>query len=171
MDFLPALEVIKAEPDEAVHDFFLVPKHCNVCDDNDDVFRDYNWRKSNCMAEIAYIINEMSKKHRKCYKIIKYFLSTVGIDNINCYYVKTVALNHSRECSDSSEGCAECVLKILTDLKQAYETKTLTSFHESGVNIFHWSLEYLDTTTIKFMQKVIERLCSATDIVQLLKLG
>ena len=175
VDFLPALEVRK--PDEATHDFFLVPKDCNGCGYDED-----NWRKSNCMAEIAYIVKEMSEKHRKCYKIIKYFLSTVVIEvispNINWYYVKTVTLNHSRECSDSSEDCAECVLKILTDLKHVYETKTLTSFHESGVNIFRRDLGYLDPTTIiskvnkttiNFIQKAIKRLCSATDIVQLLK--
>ena len=170
VDFLPALEVHKAKPDAATHDFFLVPKHCNICYYDDyDPFNETNWRKSNCMAEIAYIVNEMSEKHRKCYKIIKYFLSTVGFSYINWYWVKTVTLNHSRECSDSSEGCAECVLKILTDLKHAYETKTLTSFHESDVNIFRCETDY-DLLIIEDMQKAIERLCSATDIVQLLKL-
>ena len=172
VDFLPALEVHKAKPDEAVHDFFLVPKHCNICG-----YDENKWRKSNCMSEIAYIVNEMSEKHRKCYKIIKYFLSQclstvviIGIifRNINWYYVKTVTLNHSRECSDSSEGCAKCVLKILTDLKHAYETKTLTSFHGPGVNIFRCDTDF-DTTTIEGIQKAIESLCLATDIVQSLK--
>ena len=168
VDFLPALEILKAKPDEAVHDSFLVPKRCNVCGYGDG-YDEGNWRKSNCMAEIAYIVNEMSEKHRKCYKIIKYFLSTVGISrSIKWYYVKNVALNHSRECSDSSEGCAEWVLKILTDLKQAYETKTVTSFHEPGVNIIRAG-RYLDSDAIKYIKKAIERLCSATDMVQLLK--
>ena len=168
VDFLPALEVHKAKPDEAVHDFFLVPKRCNVCDDDSE--NDDKWRKSNCMSEIAYIVNEMSEKHRKCYKIIKYFLSpVVKTPNINGYHVKTVNLNHSRECSDSSEGCAECVLKILTDLKQAYETETLTSFHEPGVNIFFLRILRMFDDTIEVIQKAIEKLCSATDIVQLLK--
>ena len=166
VDFLPALEVLKAKPDEAKHDFFLVPKHCNVCGRYN--IKEDKWRKSNCMAEIAYLVNEMSEKHRKCYKIIKYFLSTVGIRHSNGYYVKTVTLNHSRECSDSSEGCAECVLKILTDLKQAYETETLTSFHEPGVSIFSFRTG-CDPLTIKDLQKAIERLSSAPDIVQLLK--
>ena len=163
VDFLPALEVLKAKPDEAVHDFFLVPKHCNVCDPYDQ----HKWRKSNCMAEIAYIVNEMSEKHRKCYKIIKYFLSTVEFSYINGYHVKTVTLNHSRECSDSSEGCAECLLGILTDLKRAYGTGTLTLFHEPGVNLF--GSPDSDPYASKYIQKLIERLCSATDIVQLLK--
>ena len=167
VDFLPALEVLKANPDTAVHDFFLVSKHCSVYDDYKDMVND-RWRKSNCMSEIAYIVNEMSVKHRKCYKIIKYFLSTVEFDYINWYHVKTVTLNHSRECSDSSEGCAECVLGILTDLKQAYETGTLTSFHGSGVNIFS-RRSHIDALTIDGTQEAIERLCSATDIIQLLK--
>ena len=166
VDFLPALEVRKDKPDEAVHDFFLVPKRCNVCGYGGAE----KWRKSNCMAEIAYIVNEMSEKHRKCYKIIKYFISTVDVSRyINCYYVKTVALNHSRECSDSSEGCAECVLGILTDLQHVYETETLTSFYESGVNIFRRRTSPYPVT-INEIQKAIRRLCSATDIVQLLKL-
>ena len=69
VDFLPALEVLKAIPGKYAHDFFLVPKECKLCGDNDQ------WRKSRCIAEMAYIVNEMAKKHRKCYKIIKYFLS------------------------------------------------------------------------------------------------
>ena len=163
VDFLPALEVLKGKPDEATrdHDFFLVPKHCNVCE------RGENWRKSYCMAEIAHINNDMSEKHRKCYKIMKYCISTIidrnAID-INWYHVKTVALNHSRECSDSSEGCAKCVLKMLRELKHAYETRTLNSFHESGVNIlgpYHQS-SYTDTSA-KILQRFIERLCSVKD--------
>ena len=53
VDFLPALEVLKAKPDEAVHDFFLVPKRCNACDPSFE----YYWRKSNCIAEIVYIVD------------------------------------------------------------------------------------------------------------------
>ena len=164
VDFLPALEIPKAKPDEPTHDFFLVPKNCNACGYDEDKLR-----KSNSMSEIAYIVNEMSEKHRKCYKIIKYFLSTVDISYINCYYVKTVTLNHSRECSDSSEGCAECILKILTDLKHVYETETLTSFHQLGVNIYRHT-NFSRKVYINEIQKAIGKLCSATDIVQLLKL-
>ena len=168
VDFLPVLEVLKAKPDEATHDYFLVPKHCNVC----EYGKKDKWRKSNCMVESDYIVNDMTyEKHRKCYKIIKKYLFSIFEDkifiHINWYYVKTVTLNHSRECSDSSEGCADCVLKILTELKRAYETKTLTSFHESDVNKFGSGL-YFQPETIKCIQKAIERLCSATDIIQLL---
>ena len=82
--------------------------------------------------------------------------------------MKTVTLNHSRECSDSSESCAECVLKMFINLKHAYETGTLTSFYEPRVNIFR-RRTILDLYTIEYMQKAIERFCSATDIVQLLR--
>lgn len=133
VDFLPALEVLKAKAGKATceNDFFLVPKPCIVCGNNE------HWRKSNCFAEIDHILNEMSEKHRKCYKILKFFFSTV-IDkfHINCYYIKTVSLNHSRTCSDSSDACAECVDKMLTELGHAYETKTLNSFSDFGFNIF-----------------------------------
>ena len=160
VDFLPALEVFKNQSGEAGHDFFLVPKHCNVCDRKD------HWRKSNCLTEIAYVCNEMSEKHRKCYKIMKYCLSVIIDKNdidINGYHVKTVALNHSRECSDSSEGCAECVLKMLHELKHAYKKRTLPSFHESSVDILgpYCQSSYTDAC-VRFLQQFIERLCSVT---------
>ena len=155
-NFLPALEIPKTKlgEDAREHNFFLVPKHCKRRHAGE------HWRKSNCMAEIAYIVNIMSEKHKKCYKIIKYVISRLIDDYsntcINWYYVKTVALNHSRECSDSSEGCAECVLKILAELNNAYGVKTLNSFHDSDVNMFDRSgadLEYM-------FQIIITRLCS-----------
>ena len=156
VDFLPALEVLKTSPDENAaceHDFFIVPKRCNVCN------RIKHWRKSKCMAEITFIVNEMSEKHRKCYQIIKYVLARF-IDRayIEWYYVKTVVLNHSRKCSDSSEGLTECVLKIITELKHVYETKTLKLFHDSGVGIFNANH---DSEWI--FQRIIERLCSVTN--------
>lgn len=135
VDFLPALEVPAATTDAAGFKLF-VSKHCDVCGN------DKRWRISNCKADIAYIVNEMSEKHRQCYKIIKYLLSRFIDENshslaflLNWYYVKTVALNHSRECSDLSEGCAECVLKMLTELKHGCETEMISSFHEPDVNI------------------------------------
>ena len=156
VDFLPAVEVLKSGTDTAAreHDFFLVPKHCNVC-----VILGYRdtWRKSNCLAEIAHIVNEMSEKHRNCYKVIKYFLP-IMYKRINGYHVKTVVLNHSRQCSDSSEGCAECVLKILTELNHAYEFGRLNSFHDSNVNLYRILTDYecvIDAT--------IEILCSVKD--------
>ena len=161
VDFLPAIEVLKAKPDKDVHkhDFFLVPKYCNGCG------RGGTWRKSDCMTEIEYIVKEMSEKHRKCYKIIKYCLSTIISGSrigINWYYVKTVALNHSRECSDTSEDCAECVLKMLIELKHVYETKTLYQFHEPGVNAVRSPYE---TEINRILQCFIEILCSVTKTI------
>ena len=48
---------------ESMHDYFIVPKHCNVsrmCD---------GWRKSWCTAEMRELIEHMSENHRKCYQI------------------------------------------------------------------------------------------------------
>ena len=134
VDFLPALELNKAwlNGKGNEHDCFIVPKHCVIhgrkhCDE---------WRKSNCLAEIKYVINEMSEEHRKCYKIMKYFLSFADKYHtfINWYHVKTTALNHSSQCVAPSKSCSECVLKMLAELDQSYETKTLNTFG-LGLNI------------------------------------
>ena len=162
VDFLPALQVLKNKSDEAAceHDFFLVPKRCNSRDNVE------HWRKSNCRAEIAYIVNEMSEKHRKCYTIVKYLLSrqieyTIG--DINTYILKTTALKHSRGCSDSSKACAECVLHMLTELKHAYKKPTI--FIGSGVKFFNRMGKNITPSYSKFsveqiIQELIQRLCS-----------
>ena len=127
VDFLPALELFKPKPggDEYVHDCFIVPKRCGVCDRHS--YKTEQWRKSSCMAEIAHVVNEMSEKHRKCYQLVKYFASFIdkGSHPIRWYHVKTITLNHSRECSGSSDS----VLKLLVELRHAYRTRTLKSFH------------------------------------------
>ena len=157
VDFLPALEIFKAKTGKVAHDFFLVPKRCNICRGSE------TWRKSNCVAETLHIEKKMSEKHKKCYKFIKYYLSLTSIadrlkiKNINWYNVKIAALNHSRQCSDSSDACAECVLNILTELKHAYATKTLTSFHDPNVNMF---VQPNLNIGGRIFQKAIERLCS-----------
>ena len=130
VDFLPAFELCKPKPVGEV-DSFIVPKSCGRC------WKGGQWRKSNCFGEIAFIVNEMSEKHKRCYKLIKYFFPIVDrYPRMKWYNVKTVGLNHSRQCSDSSGGVAECVLKILIELKYAYETKSLDSFC-LGVDIFN----------------------------------
>ena len=158
MDFLPAIEIFKADSYDGApeHDFFLLPKRCNGgC-------RAEQWRKSNCLAEIAYIVHVMSEKHKKCYKIIKYFLSRdVFSMTIDWYHVKTAALNHSRECSDASEDCAVCVLKMLTELKHSYDIKTLNSFHYPDVNIFNES--YAIPSARKF-ELTIKLFCTVKNI-------
>ena len=164
VDFLPALELSRTKTSDLAceHEVFLVPKICKVCYGTGQ-WRE-QWRMSHCVAEIAYFVNKMSKKHRKCYKIIKYCLSRfIDADDIDIswYSIKTAALNHSRDCSDISEGCAECEIKLLNELKRACETETLNSFYSSSVNIF-------DPPFTKhceaILQKVIERLCSVTNV-------
>ena len=163
VDFLPALELSRtklSDMNTSEHDVFLVPKVCKVCYGKGQ-WRE-QWRMSHCLAEISYIINKMSEKHTKCYKLIKYVLSRFideDVIDLNWYNVKTAALNHSRDCPDISEGCAECVIKLLNELKRAYETKTLNSFHCSSVNIFDPPFtKHCET----ILQNVIERLCSVT---------
>ena len=174
VDFLPALEVLKTDPGKAecVHDVFLVPKDCKVCDRNE------TWRKSNCMSETAYIVNEMSVKHRKCYKLIKYYLSIFvpsyfdmsyansmnsPVHRINGYVLKTAILNHSRDCLDSSEAGVDCVVKILTELKDAFEAETLRSFHNSSVNVYPKRDKGSINEDKRFLQNVMERLYSITN--------
>ena len=185
VDFLPALEILKARQGKAAreHDFFLVPKDCKVC-------KGSNWRKSNCMAETAYIVNEMSEKHRKSYKIIKYYHATFirpvaglgairrrkalfeqsftkllkeNVTSIDGYHVKTAILKHSRDCSDSSEDYANCVLKVFTDREHAYRTKVLHSFHDSGVNVFASTYIEFISDCGWLLQQINERLCSVTN--------
>ena len=64
---------------------------------------------------------------------------------------------------------AKCVVKILNNLKHAYETRALTSFHESGMNTIR-RRTIVDADTIKnIIQNSFKRLCSATDIEQSLR--
>ena len=143
VDFLPALESLKPTPSGAggEHDYFIVPKHCNVGyhaaaadnDDDDDDDFPYRWRKSWCMAEIHALTSEMSDKHRRCYQIMK-FLFHVYFIVISNYHVKTVLLRHHTTCSDTTDECVDCVLGMLRDLLQAYETEELLSY-KSNLNL------------------------------------
>ena len=163
VDFLPALEIIKSETneDEQGHDCFVVPKRCILHGHR----RINDWRKSNCVAEIGYIINKMSERHRKCYKILKYFLAFADKYHtfINWYHVKTTALNHSVECEISSEadGCAVCVLKILAELDNAYVTKTFKAF-ALGVNLIETESKRYKKPQ-KVFKEYIEQFLSVAD--------
>ena len=121
VDLLPAIELLSSKQNKRskqVHDYFL-------CGGEEE------WRKSSCKPEIAHIAKRMSKTHKKCFKIMKYILSVVDKHSrfINWYHVKTVVMNHSRNWRDPSKTCAECVMKMLTELRDVYETKQLQSFH------------------------------------------
>lgn len=160
VDFLPALEVFKRTPGGDKHECFIVPKSCGVCD------RWESWRKSRCIAEIAIVVNKMSAEHKKCYKIIKYILSRVDDPHhpvISWYLVKTIALNHSKTCSDLSDDYAECVLEMLQDLLHAFEKKALES-DNLGIDIFGKLMrprQYKGNKII--LQKCIKGLYSVTD--------
>ena len=98
------------------HECFIVPKSCCVCGNT------YPWRKSSSRSEIAYIVNEMSEKHRRCYMVLKYLLSFADrhLNDVNSYHIKTIAMHHSKKCSVASRSCAECVLEMLNDLLAAF---------------------------------------------------
>ena len=129
IDFLPALESLKPTSPGAgdEHDFFIVPKRCNVCYDDD-----YRWRKSWCMAEIQSITTDMSYKHRRCYQIMKYL--SENFFSLPNYHIKTVVLRHHTTCSDTTDDCVDCVMGMFRDLLRAYKTKKLLSY-QSNLNI------------------------------------
>ena len=184
VDFLPALELFKARQGKAIreHDCFLVPKECKVC-------KGSNWRKSNYMAEKAYIVEVMSDKHKNCCKVIKYFLENFepqytsleavrrrtrlaqksltalideNVTHISSYHVKVSILNHSLDCTDTTDDYAECILKVLADLEDAYKTKTLPSFHNVDMNIFPRTYPEFINLCRLILKQAIERLRSVT---------
>ena len=167
VDFLPALESFKPTPSGAgdEHDFFLVPKSCNVCggvdyDDYDEY--GYRWRKSWCMAEINAFTTKMSYKHKRCYQIIKYFLEMFPF--LSNYDIKTVVLNHHTTCADTTDDCVDCVIGMLRKLLQAYKTKELLSY-QSNLNIIHGYIDYFYEIDKDNCELLIHKLCSvsATD--------
>ena len=113
-DFLPALESRKpnASGDGDEHDFFIVPKSCNVC-------TGVGWRKSWCRSELRAFNTEMSNKHRMCYQIMKY-LSKRACSLRSDYHLKTAVLRHHTTCSDTAADAVDCVFAICHDLIQAY---------------------------------------------------
>lgn len=143
--------------DSPEHECFIVPKRCCICDST------YEWRKSSSRSEIAYIVNEMSETHRKCYMIIKCIVTFADryFNHINSYHIKNIAMNHSKRCSAASASCAECVLKMFNELLTAYQKETLKSFN-LGVNIFD-KLRGDKADSIAIIKKCIEALNSASE--------
>ena len=135
VDFLPAPESLKpASPgagDE--HDYFIVPKRCNVC--LAETFID-RWRQSWCMAEIQAITHAMSDKQRRCYQIMKYLSEARRFNTLPNYYIKTVVLRHHTTCSDVTDDTVDCVMEMFRDVQQAYKTKELLSY-QSNLNILN----------------------------------
>ena len=116
VDFLPALE-LPMRVSEYKH--LCVPKQCIMCDDQLS-----GWRKSSSLYEINYITSDMTKTHLNCYKVLKYLVSKcVSLDpyyKICKYYLKLVAIHHSRTCPGSSAGIAECVSQMVLELARAF---------------------------------------------------
>ena len=139
IDFLPALESLKPTSPglEDEHDYFIVPKHCNVCYDEKPFrsFRD-RWRKSWCMAEIQAITHEMSDKHRRCYQIMKYLIEVRVLNTFPNYAIKTVVLRHHATCSDTTDDCVDCVIGMFQYLGHACRTCKLLSY-QSNLNILN----------------------------------
>lgn len=155
VDFLPTLELFRRNlfGEAGVHECFIVPKRCCVCDST------YEWRKSKSQSEITYIVNEMSEKHKKCYKILKYLLSSA--DSINSYHVKTIAMTHNKNCSVSSDSSAECVLNMLSELLSAYQKETLKSF-SIDANIFDRN-KTDKKDGIASIEKCMKELCTVSE--------
>ena len=122
IDFLAALETLQEtqQGNQQTVDpkCFIVSKMCHVC------FKK-SWRISGCIEEIKAIKNELSTKHKKCYKILKYIFQTGLINN---YFMKTVVLHHHRTCTDASEDMVACVTTILQELADAYKRGHLQAY-------------------------------------------
>ena len=132
VDFLPALESLTPSSSGAgdEHDYFLVPKGCNVCSGY-DADCEYRWRKSWCMAEINAFTEDMYDKHKRCYQIMKY---PSEISELSNNQIKTVVLQHNRKCSDTTDDCLDYVIGMFRNLQQANESKELLSY-QSNFNI------------------------------------
>ena len=161
---LPAMESMKTceTGNEDEHDFFIVPKDCNVCDyvyHVDEQWNDYTpnkWRKSWCVAEMK-AFTQMSERHRKCYEVMKYL--SVGDTELPNYHIKTVLLNHHTTCSDTTENFVDCIIRICWDLIHAYETRKLMSFY-SNLNILK-GVSFQETHDLKkSCKRLIDILCS-----------
>ena len=127
------------------------------------------------MLELHHISDVMTTKHRKCYIAIKYILQLTGSDfpakciiidiikRINHYHVKTVALNHSAVCTDSSKDCVACILEMLNDLRNAYTNEYLKSF-KSQTNLLAPNVRNKEQTSQMeaYYSEVIDRLFSVS---------
>ena len=159
VDFLPALESLTPTPsgpgDE--HDFFIVPKSCNLCDLG---YSGYNWRKSWCMAEIHTFTSKISDTHSRCYQIMKYLSEARGLDALPNYHIKTVVLRHHITCSNTTDGTVECVMGMFRDLLRAYKTKKLLSY-QSNLNIL--DNDGYNKYFANNYERYITKLCSVSD--------
>ena len=120
VDFIPALRIFRKTENvcDLEHNYLIVAKRCNLCNKN--------WRVSDSLQEVDFVLNNMSDKHKMCFKVLK-FITEHKL--LTTYYLKLVAIHHSSNCSDSSKDCVNCVTDILDDLLQAFKDNVLMSFH------------------------------------------
>ena len=176
IDFLPALEVFQSKQQSAdvaacsssglvlnptssedEHYCFLVPKRCVVC-------RTYiKWRRSGCRAEIDTIVNKMSDKHRKCYQVLKHLTRFTSPPYcLNNYHLKVAILRHNSSCSDAGENCAECVFKVLDELRHAFKTRQLKSLHSQAYLLKHDGVIFFRFGKLSKLISTLKRaMCSA----------
>ena len=95
------------------------------------------------MAEIQAITHEMSDKHRRCYQIMKYLPDKFRPN----YHKKTVALRHHTTCSDTTDDCVDCVMKMFLDL-----------LYQSNLNI----IIELNLNKLYDCEQYINKLCSVS---------
>ena len=160
IDFLPALEFLRPSSPDAgeEHDFFVVPKTCNVC--GYSPYNIHKWRKSKCMTELHAFNKEMSYKHRKCYNIMKYLSEVRLSDKLPNYHLKTIVLQHDIACSDTTDNCVDCIMKMFYDLLLAYKTNKLLSY-KSNLNILGTNYRIHDEIAI--CGRDINALCSVSN--------
>ena len=117
IDFIPARK-ISGQQISGSNPRFLVPKRCFYC-------RCY-CRLSDCLSEIEFFLNSVTKKHKKTYLIIK-FISQFH-EWLDKYHIKVILVHHCKICTDTSEDYATCVLSMLRELVQSYENGVLMAF-------------------------------------------
>ena len=174
VDFLPALEsreetsTDEETSDEKGHEHghFAVPKQCNVCTfANRAHIKNYEspgkgWRKSWCKTELYEFVNNMSDKHKRCYQILKYLRDLAPGEHINKYHMKILILRHNKTCSNTTDECAECVVKLFQQLRKLYESKKLISPY-SNQNLLKRD-GYYDVQK-RFCEMRLDDLCSLSD--------
>lgn len=159
VDFIPAFQYIGNElsNDERGNKNIIVAKQCSIRYETD------GWRKSSCLAEINYMANYMSEKHRNCYKIMKYIIQETQLcSSSSHYHAKTILFNHGKTCTDSTNNLAECVVKMFCELTDAYESKELRSFN-SQANLLNTKFAADYDCTAAFFRATIKRACLVSE--------
>ena len=125
-----------------------------------------------CLTEIDIILKRMSKKHRECYKILKFLIFTADIGR--SYFFKTAVIHHHRTCSDTSDDRVKCVVSILLELQSAIQRGILKNvsgeinLFDNDIGIISLLVELLLAVIYKF--ETWDRLYSGCTSLQLYEL-